>query len=92
MLKLKISKVRVKVRITFWGGGSVLAETVSTKCSEVKTHLEIESDEDPKKIAKLARVAEAGCYVIQTIRHPSPVNYEVTLNGQPLQLHSDSQT
>ena len=70
----------------------MLAKTVSTKCSGVETHLEIESDEDPRKIAKLARLTEAGCCVIQTLRHPSPVHYEVTLNNRPLQFHPDSET
>jgi len=69
-----------------------VAETVGTKCSGVDTHLEIGSDEDPKKIAKLAHLAEAGCYVIQTLRYPTLVSYEVTLNRHLLQVDSDSET
>lgn len=60
------------------------AETVETRCPGVETHLDLESPEDPVQIAKLARLAEAGCYVIQTIRNPTPVFYRVTLNGQEL--------
>ena len=40
------------------------------------------------KLAKLARLAEAGCYVIQTVRHPTSVAYEVALNGRPLALRA----
>ena len=35
----------------------------------------------PEKIAKVVRNAEAGCYVIQTIRRPTEVKSEYLLNG-----------
>ncbi|HYU17340.1 MAG TPA: hypothetical protein VEQ11_01445 [Chloroflexota bacterium] len=86
MLKLSLRAARVRVTARFWGEGSVTAETVQTHCSGVETWLELESDEDPAGLAKLARLAEAGCYVIQTVRDPTPVEYAVTLNGAPLDL------
>lgn len=85
-MKLKVDKARVKVKSTFWGEGSVRAETVRTECSGVETCLEIDSPEDPALIAKLARVAEAGCYVIQSLRNPIPVSLRVSLNDQALAL------
>jgi len=84
MLHLAIRGAKVRVKTVFWGEGSVRAETVDTSCSEVETILEIDSDEDPKMIAKLARVSEAGCYVIQSLRRPTPVSLEVSLNGSRL--------
>ena len=84
MLHLNIQAARVRVRTVFWGEGSVRAETVETRCSEVETVLEIDSDEDPAAIAKLARVSEAGCYVIQSLRRPTPVSLKVALNGGEL--------
>ncbi|MFQ5850595.1 MAG: OsmC family protein [Candidatus Binatia bacterium] len=86
MLRVKIEKAKVTVKTNFWGGGSLMAETVHTSCTGVETCLEIESEEDPSKIAKLARVAEAGCYVIQTLRNPTPVSLQVSLNGQDLSI------
>ena len=88
MLKLNLKTARARVRMRFRGAGSVKAETVETGCNGVETRLEIESDEPPEKIAKLARLAEAGCYVIQTVRHPTSVAYEVALNGRPLALRA----
>ncbi len=61
-----------------------MAETVHTSCTGVEAVLEIDSDEDTAKIAKLTRLAEAGCYVIQTLRNPTPVSYQVMLNGHIL--------
>ncbi len=88
MLRLKIKKTRVMVKSNFWGEGSLMAETVHTSCTGVETRLEIESEEDPSKIAKLARVSEAGCYVIQSLRNPTPVSFQVSLNGQDLNFQS----
>ena len=84
MLDLTIKGAKVRVKTVFWGEGSVRAETVDTHCREVETILEIDSDEDPRKIAKLARVSEAGCYVIQSLRRPTPVSLNVSLNGDQL--------
>jgi organic hydroperoxide reductase OsmC/OhrA len=47
----------------------------------VETRCEITSNEAPEKIAKVVRNAEAGCYVIQTIRRPTEVKSEYQLNG-----------
>ncbi|MFQ5695003.1 MAG: hypothetical protein ACE5HB_03350 [Terriglobia bacterium] len=89
MLKLNLKKARARVRTTFQGSGSVRAETVSVRCSGVETWLELESDEDRAQLAKLARLSEAGCYVIQTLRHPTPVSYQVLLNGAPFDPHKE---
>ena len=61
--------------------GSVLRETVQAEGLGVETRCEITSSDAPEKIAKVVRNAEAGCYVIQTIRKPTEVKSEYTLNG-----------
>ena len=88
MLHLNIKKAKVTVKTNFWGEGSLMAETIKTSCTGVETRLEIESEEDPSKIAKLARVSEAGCYVIQTLRNPTPLSFQASLNGQALEFQS----
>ena len=87
MLHLTIKGAKVRVKTVFWGEGSVRAETVDTSCSEVATILEVDSEEDSEMIAKLARVSEAGCYVIQSLRRPTPVSLKVSLNGSDLDYH-----
>ncbi|MBI3090715.1 MAG: OsmC family protein [Candidatus Tectomicrobia bacterium] len=86
MLRLNLKAARARVSARFHGEGSVRAETVLTHCTGVETTLELESEDDPAQLAKLARVAEAGCYVIQSLRHPTEVAYKVSLNGTPLSL------
>jgi organic hydroperoxide reductase OsmC/OhrA len=81
MLKTHIDKARVVVTARFKNEGSVLRETVQAQGLGVETRCEITSNDAPDKVAKVIRNAEAGCYVIQTIRQPTPVKSEYALNG-----------
>ena len=81
MRKTKIDKARVFVTAKFKSEGSVLAETVRAEGLGFTTRLEIESREPAAKVAAVVRNAENGCYVLQTILHPVPVERSFTLNG-----------
>jgi hypothetical protein len=83
MLKTHIDKAKVFVTARFKNEGSVLRETVQAEGLGVETRCEIISGEPPEKVAKVIRNAEAGCYVIQTIRKPTEVKSEYKLNGAP---------
>ena len=81
MLKTKIGKARVFVKAQFKSEGSVLDETVQARALGFETRLELESEEPAERVAAVARNAENGCYVLQTILHPVPVARRFTLNG-----------
>ena len=81
MMKSKIKKARVFVKAKFKSQGSVLAETIQATSPGFETRLEIESDDPPEKVAAVVRNAENGCYVLQTILQPVPVERAFTLNG-----------
>ena len=81
MLKTHIDKAKIYVTARFKNEGSVLRETVQAEGLGVETRCEITSNEPPEKIAKVVRNAEAGCYVIQTIRKPTEVKSQYLLNG-----------
>jgi hypothetical protein len=83
MLKTPIDKAKIFVTSKFKSEGSVLRETVQAEGLGVETRCEIISNAPPEKVAKVIRNAEAGCYVIQTIRHPTEVKSRYTLNGAP---------
>jgi hypothetical protein len=83
MLKIRIDKAKVFITARFKNEGSVLRETVRAEGLGVETRCELTSREAPEKIAKVIRNAEAGCYVIQTIRQPTEVKSEYLLNGAP---------
>ena len=81
MLKTHIDKAKIFVTARFKSEGSVLRETVQAEGLGVETRCEITSSEPADKVAKVIRNAEAGCYVIQTIRKPTEVKSEYRLNG-----------
>lgn len=80
-MKTKILKARVLVEARFKSEGSVLAGTVRAASPGFATRLEIESGEPAEKIAAAARNAENGCYVLQALLQPVPVERRFTLNG-----------
>jgi hypothetical protein len=81
MMKTQISKARVFIKAKFAREGSVLAETVKAQGVGFETRLEIESDEVPEKVAAVVRNAENGCYVLQSLLNPVPVERTFSLNG-----------
>ena len=69
------------VKAKFKSEGSVLRETVKAVGLGFETRLEIESDEPAERIAAVVRNAENGCFVLQSILNPVPVERKFTLNG-----------
>lgn len=80
-MKTKINKAKVSVKARFKSEGSVLRETVKALGLGFETRCELESSEPAEKVAAVVRNAENGCYVMQTILHPTPVERSFTLNG-----------
>ena len=77
MLKTHIEKAKVYVTARFKNEGSVLRETM-----QAEAHARRYRFETTEKVAKVIRNAEAGCYVIQTIRRPTEVKSSYALNGR----------
>jgi len=85
MMKAKIDKARVFVKARFKSEGSVLAETVQARGLGFETRLELESKEPIERVAAVVRNAENGCYVLQSLLHPVPVERQFALNGAPFE-------
>lgn len=84
-MKTKIDKAKVLVAARFKSEGSVLRETVKAQGVGFETRLEIESTEPAERVAAVVRNAENGCYILQTILHPVPVERHFALNGKPFE-------
>jgi hypothetical protein len=82
MLKVHIEKVKIFVTARFKSEGSLLRETLQADGLGFKTVCELNSGEAADKVAKVVRNAENGCYVMQTILKPTPVERQFTLNGE----------
>ena len=83
MMKVSLDKVRAKIALHVGAEGSVLAQTVKARADKIEVHYEIESSEEPLKLAGLIRNARNGCYVRQTIDKPGLFHDTINLNGQP---------
>jgi len=81
MMKTHITKAKVFVTARFKSEGSVLRETVQAVGLGFETRCELESTELAEKVAAVVRNAENGCFVLQSILNPVPVERKFTLNG-----------
>jgi hypothetical protein len=86
MMKLTIKDASAKVRFRKFLGGSVLKGTVYNRWDGVDTHLSLDSDAPPDKLAHLIRNAKAGCFAEGLIEQKVPLNSTITVNGQPFEL------
>jgi len=89
LLKVPVDYARVKVKAHFWQQGSALAGTLLAGCDGFEMDLDIKSSASAEEIVRLVKVAENGCFVMQTLLNPMPVKRAVSLNGQPLTVERD---
>ena len=73
MLKVRVTRMRMRVKASFRVTGSVLNNTVDAEMLGAETVLEIESPDSPERIGQLVRNAERGCFVMQALLRPVPV-------------------
>ena len=88
MMKIEVKKASCKVRFRKLLGGSVLNGTVFCRWDGVDTHLSIDSDAPPERLAHLIRNAKAGCFVEGLITQQVPLNSTIEVNGKPFTLNA----
>ena len=86
MTKTRIEKAKVRVIIQWYLKGSVLKGTVASGCTEVQTHLEVESDDEPDKVRRVVKCAKQGCFAEQMVVKPVPLTSTMTINGEAFEL------
>jgi len=86
MMKLKVTNASCKVRFRKFLGGSVLKGTVFNRWDGVDTHLAIESDAPPDKLAHLIRNAKNGCFAEGLITQAVPLKSTIEVNGKSFDL------
>ena len=83
-MKVDISSVKAHVKVYFGLEGSVLAGTIQASAPKVETSYEIESPDDPERVAAVLRNARNGCWVRAAVANPTPFEDKSTLNGEPI--------
>ena len=85
-MKLELKQVHVDQVMRFFRKGSILGGTIQSGSLGIEVRVDVESDEPGDKIAHLVRVARESCFTHGAIANPVPVDTNVRLNGQPLEL------
>jgi hypothetical protein len=86
MMKLTVTNATCRVRFRKLLGGSVLKGTVFNRWDGVDTHLTVESDAPPDKLAHLIKNAKAGCFAEGLITQSVPLTSTIEVNGKPFHL------
>jgi len=84
MLKVSVEKMKMTVVARFRVTGSVLQDTIEGEMLGAETTLEIESPDDPARVARVILNAERGCFVMQALLRPVPITTATILNGAAL--------
>ncbi|MCC7107040.1 MAG: hypothetical protein IT307_18060 [Chloroflexi bacterium] len=84
MLKVDLKSARCHVTTSWTVEGSVFAGTIESKCVGVESRVEVESHDEPARVAALLRNAKGGCFAEAAMREPVPVSTTMTLNGEPI--------
>jgi hypothetical protein len=87
MLKVSFDRATCRVSAHWTSQGSVFAGTISSTCHAVETVVEIDSSDEPARIAALIRNAEGGCYAQATLQQPVPVTGRALVNGEAFDYH-----
>ena len=82
MKNLSIKRARVHVEFDFNLTGSVLAGTVESGVTEVRSDFDVESDEPEEEILNVIRLAKRGCFAEALVRTAVPMKSTLMLNGK----------
>lgn len=82
MKNLGIKSAKVHVELDYYLTGSVLAGTVSSGVTEVRSDFEVESDEDEDDILNIIRLAKRGCFAERLVQTAVSMKSTLRLNGK----------
>ena len=87
MRKLTINSARVHIEMDFYLSGSVLAGTVNSGVTEVRSEFEVSSDADEEDIAYVIKLAKRGCFAERLVETAVPIKSTIKLNGKEATSH-----
>ena len=89
MRKLTINSARVHVEMDYYLSGSVLAGTVNSGVTEVRSQFDVSSDEPEEDIAYVIRLAKRGCFAERLVETAVPIKSTLILNGKEATSQSE---
>ena len=87
-MKVEFKRASCHVRVHWTSEGTVFAGTISSVCHRIEVAFDIESDDDPARVAALIQNANGGCYAEAMVREPLPIEGAVRLNGEEFDYES----
>ncbi len=86
MLNVRLEKAKVHVAARLTVSGSVVKQTREAHVKGFTHVLDIESPDDPARVAAAIRNASNGCFTERSIEEPTPVTRAIGLNSAPFHV------
>ena len=88
MMKIGFNKVRAHIVGHFSVSGSVLNNTIAGNCEKIEIDYQIESEDDPARVAALLTNARKGCFIRQAVSGGVLIADTLSLNGEAFDFYS----
>lgn len=88
--KIQLKDLRARAQARFHIEGSVLADTLHSRCDGIEIEIGFRSDADRETISHMLRTCENSCYVLQSLVNPISVRTVAMVNGQRLDLLAET--
>ncbi len=72
------------VEMDYYLTGSVLAGTVESGVTRVRSDFEVDSDEAEEDVLYVIRLAKRGCFAERLVQTPVPIQSTLKLNGKDM--------
>ena len=81
---IELDEITMTVSPRFKQEGSILADTVESKLTDIDTDLQITTSAPRQEVMQLVATAERMCFMMDAVREPHDVRARVTVNGEAL--------
>lgn len=87
-LNVNITKIRAHIEAHFQVEGSILNDSIQGGCASIETDYQVESPDDPAKVAAVLRNARSGCFIRQAVAHGVPFEDKLSVNGEAFDMYA----
>jgi len=86
MKKVGITSAKVHIEFDYYLKGSVMKGTVENGVTEVRSHFEVESDEQDESVIDIIKLAKQGCFAESLVQTAVPIQSTFRFNGKVVRI------
>ena len=88
MKKIGITLAKIRIEFDYYLKWSVMKGTVENGVSEVRSHFEVESDEQDDSVIEVIKLAKQGCFAESLVQTAVPIQSTFRFNGKEVKIYN----